>query len=74
MTIPPFTGDTTHSLYRRHPDSNSVRPVNLWRTTGWITSPAVCLENLETGERMTVVIGSLQADEFVRLVPEVTKP
>lgn len=51
------------SLWRRKDGS-------VWKTVAVIDRPAVTVENVETGERETHVIGSLNYAEFERLRPE----
>ncbi|MCE2576055.1 hypothetical protein [Komagataeibacter sp. FNDCR2] len=42
----------------------------LYRSVGWITSPAVILEDVATGQQHTVVIGCPNADRYIRLIDE----
>ena len=42
----------------------------IYRAVGLITDPAVILEDIATGQQHTVVIRSLNAKEYVRLIDE----
>jgi len=42
---------------------------SVWRLIGIWDAPTIELENLETGERKVVLVGSRVAGEFIMLVP-----
>ncbi|BAK84573.1 hypothetical protein [Komagataeibacter medellinensis] len=51
-------------IYRRHGSGP------IYRAVGLITDPAVILEDVATGQQHTVVIRSLIAKDYVRLIDE----
>jgi hypothetical protein len=65
----PGTGD----LYAtRTNDVSGPDFTELWQVIGYITEPAAVLRNLSTGVVHVEVIGCLNAEKYVRLVPEKT--
>lgn len=52
----------TTKLFQRHDGK-------VYRAIGYILDPAICLEDIATGERHTVIINAPIAQEYTRLEP-----
>ncbi|QHC36436.1 hypothetical protein [Komagataeibacter xylinus] len=63
MPISPYDpeNDPVQIYHRKHGGP-------IYRAVGWITSPAVILEDVATGKQHTVVIGCPNAEDYVRLI------
>ena len=65
MPIKPFDPNKTAPSDNIYLDDNGV----IWQAIGWITNPAVILQNVQTGEQHVEVIGCLNAERFTPMEP-----